>query len=983
MEGISFPEQPLASGEDDDVTISGTITYVGSVDNVITAVKISKADGSDSTSNYEITQVNGKLTVTKKANEIQIIAANDSKEYDGTALTNAGYTYTENVLVEGDVLTATVEGSQTNAGESANTVTSYKVMRGEMDVTDQYTFADSVAGKLEVTPKAVTIKTESAEKVYDGEELTAEGTITGILEGEREQVTFTVTGSRTEVGESDNTYTLEWGTVRADNYTVSEEIGKLTVTAQTIVPPTDPEEEDPEYKGVEIDSPADVTYDGAEHQWVPTVTDKDGNPLVAGTDYEVSYTTEKNNYTDVQTITVIITGKGNYKGEVTKTYKIEPRKIKITAGSASKTYDGTALTKNSYEVTSGSVATTDEITSVTVTGSITEVGTKDNVPSAAVIKRGEVDATGNYDITYKEGTLEITAQKINPGPDPENPDPEYGGVEINNPDDVTYDGEEHKFVPEVTDKDGNPLVEGTDYEVTYDVDNFTDVTTVTVTITGKGNYQGEVTKTYEIKQRKIEITAGSASKTYDGTALTRNSYDVTSGSVATTDEITSVTVTGSITEVGTKDNVPSAAVIKRGEVDATGNYDITYKEGTLEITAQKINPGPDPENPDPEYGGVEINNPDDVTYDGEEHKFVPEVTDKDGNPLVEGKDYTVTYDTDNFTDVTKVTVTIIGKDNYDGQVIKTYEIKPAKVTITTDSASKVFDGTALTADGRIEGLVSGEEVTFAVTGSQTAAGSSDNTYTLAWDKTAKEGNYVIDKVDLGTLTVTAQSINPDDPNYPGDDKGVKINEPTDVTYDGDEHKFVPVITDKDGNPLEEGKDYIVTYDKDDFTNVTGQIKVTITGTGDYDGTVVITYQITPKALTVTTDSASKVYDGTALTAGGRIEGLVNGEEVTFKATGSQTSVGSSANTYSLVWDKTAKEGNYTIDKEDLGTLTVTQAPAPEPETPSQDGGNTNTRDHTAPRTGDDTMNTVLFLLLIMILAGAGFGTAAYAYKKRK
>ena len=807
LEGISFPEQPLASGEDDDVTISGTITYVGSVDNVITAVKISKADGSDSTSNYEITQVNGKLTVTKKANEIQIIAANDSKEYDGTALTNAGYTYTENVLVEGDVLTATVEGSQTNAGESANTVTSYKVMRGEMDVTDQYTFADSVAGKLEVTPKAVTIKTESAEKVYDGEELTAEGTITGILEGEREQVTFTVTGSRTEVGESDNTYTLEWGTVRADNYTVSEEIGKLTVTAQTIVPPTDPEEEDPEYKGVEIDSPADVTYDGEEHKFVPEVTDKDGNPLVAGTDYEVSYTTEKNNYTDVQTITVIITGKGNYKGEVTKTYKIEPRKIKITAGSASKTYDGTALTKNSYEVTSGSVATTDEITSVTVTGSITEVGTKDNVPSAAVIKRGEVEATGNYDITYKNGTLEITAQKINPGPDPENPDPEYKGVEINDPDDVTYDGEEHKFVPEVT--------------------------------------------------------------------------------------------------------------------------------------------------------------------------------DKDGNPLVEGKDYTVTYDTDNFTDVTKVTVTIIGKDNYDGQVIKTYEIKPAKVTITTDSASKVFDGTALTADGRIEGLVSGEEVTFAVTGSQTAAGSSDNTYTLAWDKTAKEGNYVIDKVDLGTLTVTAQSINPDDPNYPGDDKGVKINEPTDVTYDGDEHKFVPVITDKDGNPLEEGKDYIVTYDKDDFTNVTGQIKVTITGTGDYDGTVVITYQITPKALTVTTDSASKVYDGTALTAGGRIEGLVDGEEVTFKATGSQTSVGSSANTYSLVWDKTAKEGNYTIDKVDLGTLTVTQAPEPEPETPSQDGGNTNTRDHTAPRTGDDTMNTVLFLLLIMILAGAGFGTAAYAYKKRK
>ena len=46
---------------------------------------------------------------------------------------------------------------------------------------------------------------------------------------------------------------------------------------------------------------------------------------------------------------------------------------------------------------------------MTVTGTITEVGTEDNVPSAAVVKNGDVDVTANYEIEYVNGTLEITA----------------------------------------------------------------------------------------------------------------------------------------------------------------------------------------------------------------------------------------------------------------------------------------------------------------------------------------------------------------------------------------------------------------------------------------------------------------------------------------------------------------------------------------------------------------------------------------------
>ena len=81
----------------------------------------------------------------------------------------------------------------------------------------------------------------------------------------------------------------------------------------------------------------------------------------------------------------------------------EPLKpITITADSATKVYDGTALTKNSY--TNTALAAGDSIESVTVTGSQTIVGTSNNVPSAAKI----VNADGE-DVT---ATIKIADTKV-------------------------------------------------------------------------------------------------------------------------------------------------------------------------------------------------------------------------------------------------------------------------------------------------------------------------------------------------------------------------------------------------------------------------------------------------------------------------------------------------------------------------------------------------------------------------------------------
>lgn len=94
----------------------------------------------------------------------------------------------------------------------------------------------------------------------------------------------------------------------------------------------------------------------------------------------------------------------------------------------------------------------------------------------------------------------------------------------------------------------------------------------------------------------------------------------------------------------------------------------------------------------------------------------------------------------------------------------------------------------------------------------------------------------------------------------------------------------------------------------------------------------VTFTIEPRPLTIRTASDSKTYDGSPLTKTDDVTfiGLVDGEIVSVTVTGSQTSVGSSDNTYTVDWENsTAKPGNYTITP-DYGTLTVNERSEPDP-----------------------------------------------------
>ena len=325
-----------------------------------------------------------------------------------------------------------------------------------------------------------------------------------------------------------------------------------------------------------------------------------------------------------------------------------------------------------------------------------------------------------------------------------------------------------------------------------------------------------------------------------------------------------------------------------------------------------------------------------MVYDGTEHKWIPSVTDKDGQALDESS-YTVSYDSNDFTDVGTINVTITGVGNYTGTVTRTYKITPRKYTITTLGGTKVYDGRALTNFGMVEGIVSGETYSFRTTGSQTEVGTSDNTYEFAWDGTAKKSNYVLDKESIGKLVVTAKSIVPDTPDTPDANKtGITVSDPSDSMYDGTEHKEVLTVKDsKTNKELVSGTDYEVAY-SNDLVNA-GTVTITVTGKGDYSGSFTKTYKITKRSITLTSASATKTYDGTVL-KNDSIEvsgdGFVKGEGATYVVTGTQTNVGNSANSFEYTFNENTLASNYSVTKV-VGTLRVTRATTPvTPATPS-------------------------------------------------
>ena len=622
------------------------------------------------------------------------------------------------------------------------------------------------------------------------------------------------------------------------------------------------------------------------------------------------------------------------------TLTISPRSVTLTSQGKSREYNGKALELPEVTV-EGDGFVNGEVTDIKATGSITRVG---KVTNKITYTPSDKFKEKNYTITKHEGELSITEKSIIPD-GPKTPEEKKTGIKVTAPKDTTYSGNEQKREPVIKDTKTGKTLDKDDYSLSYS-DDVTNAGTVTITVTGKGNYSGKFEVTYKILPRKVTLKSETASKPYDGTALTKPAVKV-SGDGFVKGEVSDIKANGSVTTVSEGEVTNTITFTKENNYKA-GNYTIVKDEGKLSITAQSINPGKDPEKPNPDYTGAKVNSPKDSVYDGKEHKWIPTVTDKADKKLEAGTDYTVEYSTMNFKDVGTVEVTITGKGNYTGTVKRSYKVTPKEYTVTTDSATKTYSGTALTAGGKVEGIVSGETVEFTTTGSQTEVGTSKNTYELVW-KSAKATNYTLAKESIGKLTVKAKSIVPDDKDTPESDKtGITVSEPSDSKYDGNEHKEVLTVTDtKTGKELVAGTDYSVTYSSD-LVNA-GTVTIKVAGLGNYTGSFTKTYKITKRSVTLTSATVSKVYDGSALTNTSITvsgDGFVEGEGASYEVTGTQTKVGNSANAFEYKLNENTLASNYNITKV-VGTLTITAAPAPvTPTTPSTPSSTTST----TPRT---------------------------------
>ncbi|MBR0449569.1 MAG: hypothetical protein IIX30_02005, partial [Clostridia bacterium] len=254
-----------------------------------------------------------------------------------------------------------------------------------------------------------------------------------------------------------------------------------------------------------------------------------------------------------------------------------------------------------------------------------------------------------------------------------------------------------------------------------------------------------------------------------------------------------------------------------------------------------------------------------------------------------------------------------------------YQINPREIEVKTEGASQVYNGSSLknsTYTIKSGSLADGHSIV--ITGSQTNAGTSQNTFKIV-DQTGAEvqsGNYNISKT-LGTLTVTKRQIT------------VTLNNTTtSKVYDGTRFAFnysVSNIVSGHSITLPDVINYTngrqtLTVDNISFTpsDVKQNYEITLSGN--------LYYQITKRPITVTSESDEKVYDGTALewheanaSKYGSYSLLTNVGELVIDCeyTGTQTNAGSSDNTFRVIsiTDINGSE-NYEVKQISYGKLTV-------------------------------------------------------------
>ena len=614
-----------------------------------------------------------------------------------------------------------------------------QLLSGKLVTEETYEVTNNTAGQYTITPAALTDVQASAETLtYNGKAQTANVTVTAKTV---DNTGVTVTYSAAQNGEygadvpaftgaGDHTVYYK---VSAKNH--EDAYGSVTVVIDPL-----------NITNAEVKLGESLTYNGTEQtQTIASV--KVGDVEVTG------YTVKNNTGRAAGDYTLTITaGNSNFTGSVEKKFNIGKLNIGnavITLGE-SLTYTGLPQTQTIASVKVGELA----------------VDTYD-VADAQQINAGKytltVTGTGNFTGTA-EKEFTIAPKTILDG-----------DVQVDSRV-LTYTGKAQ--TPQVT---VTGLVRDKDYTVAYE--NNVNAGTGKLTVTGQGNYDGKVEKTFTIGKASLTVTAEDKSVVYGKDApeftvaysgfVNGEDAAVLGGALAFE---CSYTKGSPVTEFG-------YAITAKGLT--SGNYDITFVGGTLSVVRAE--------------GQVTV-----AALDAKTYGDAPFALDVDTH----GSDGAVTFESSD-TDV-----------------------------ITVDDAGVVT-------------IVNAGSAVISV-------------------KLARASNYVAAQTAV-TVTVQSKTLTTGD-----------VTRPANVTFDGQPHQWQPVVTDGE-KTLAENVDYTVSYDKDDFTNVTGPITVTVTGMGNYTGAVARSYKVTPKAILggdVQVDGQVLTYTGKAQTPQVTVSGLVRDKDYT-------------------------------------------------------------------------------------------------------
>ncbi|GAB6394114.1 MAG: Ig-like domain-containing protein [Bacteroidales bacterium] len=524
----------------------------------------------------------------------------------------------------------------------------------------------------------------------------------------------------------------------------------------------------------------------------PAVTVKDNTKtLTLNTDYTVAYT----NNVKAGTATVTVTGKGNYAGSASKTFIIaQPLAGVWIEDIPTQTYTGDSI-KPAVVVRDGSKTLTP--------GADYTVAYMNNVnPGTAT---ATVTGTGSY--AGSASKTFIIAQPL-------------AGVWIEDIPAQTYTGDSIK--PAIVVRDGSKiLTPGTDYTVAWI--NNVNAGTATVTVTGKGNYAGSVSKNFIIaKPLTVEWLDNISLRYYTGDSI-EPYVIVRDGSKILTFETDYI--------VTYRNNVyPGTATVT---VTGIGNYTGIVTK-TFIITKS--------------FSAVSIEDIPAQTYTGDSIK--PAIMARDGNALLTaGRDYTVRYESN--TGVGTALATITGAGDYTGAQSKIFAINPRPIATEwlEDPPTQTYTGSEVKPP-----LTVRDESGFVLT--------SALHYYVSYLNNVNAGTATALVTGVGNYTGTAGkpfTINP---------KSVSAQWIGDIpaqTYTG--VAVEPALTVKDGyNILTAGVHYSATY----FNNVdAGTATVTITGMGNYTGTASKTFAIVTEPVPITAgwieDIPAQSYTGESIT----------------------------------------------------------------------------------------------------------------------